>query len=174
MPADRSPPQDDGLVFNVSTLWMEPLGSTREYPLANAPFSFDEGRCPVSGLVLLTRTDGSVLVEAELTLAVEEICGRCLDSFQQSLTVELAEEFWPEYDPLSQQRVEIPEGREGFPIVDSVLDLQEPLRQYVEMERPMQPVCRAACPGPHDAPRMDEQSIDHRWDALEELRRELR
>ena len=174
MAADRRVPQDGGLVFNVSTLLMEPLGSTREYPVTEAAFRFDEGRSPVSGRVLLTRTDGSILAEAELSLEVEEICGRCLESFRQALTVELVEEFWPEYDPLSQESVEIPEGREGFPVIDSLLDLQEALRQYVEIARPMQPICRPGCGGPSDAPGMDEPLVDHRWDALEELRRELR
>lgn len=174
MPADRRAPQDGGLVFNVSTLLMEPLGSTREYAVSEAVFRSDEGRSPVSGRVLLTRTDGSVLAEGELTLEVEEICGRCLASFRQTLTVELVEEFWPEYDPLSQEQVEIPEGREGFPVIDSLLDLQEALRQYVEMGRPMQPICRLDCAGPRDAAGGNEPPVDHRWDVLEELRRELR
>lgn len=173
---------DPGLMFNVSTLLGEALGSVRSYEVREAEFRCDEGRTPVSGTVRLTRTDGSVLVEAELHLAVEEICGRCLSPFAQELTVELREEFWPAYDPVLQARVEIPEGREGFPITEGLLDLQEALRQYVEMTRPMQPICRPDCAG--DAGRAGEglgaaragerPSIDDRWAALEEFRPEVR
>ena len=179
---------DSGLVFNVSTLLTEPLGSLRRYAVRDAPFRTSEGRTPVSGWVRFTRTDGSLLVEAELALEVPEICGRCLEPFGQGLVVELEEEFWPDFDPLREEQVAVPEGREGFPIVEGLLDLQEPLRQYVEISRPMQPICRADCSGPDTVDRSDSgwQSgsdadaaadaaapADHRWDALEELRRKL-
>lgn len=169
-------PAESGLVFNVSTLLTEPLGSAREYPVEGATFRCGAGHTPVAGQVRFMRTDGSVLVEAALALEVEEVCGRCLAPFRQALSVDLREEFWPEYDPLSRQHVEVPEGREGFPIVEGLLDLREALRQYVEMARPMQPICRAACAAPDDPPADEraEPPPDHRWAALEELREELR
>ena len=84
--------------------------------MEGATFRRGDGHTPVEGQVRFTRTDGSVLVEAALALEVEEVCGRCLAPFRQTLSVDLREEFWPEYDPLSRQHVEAPEGREGFPI----------------------------------------------------------
>ena len=178
-------PAEAGLVFNVSMLLTETLGSRRRYELESAEFRYDEGRTPVAGTVRLTHTDGAILAEAWLTLEVEEICGRCLEPFEQALVVELQEEFWPGANPLLREPVEIPDGREGFPITDSLLDLQEALRQYVEMNRPMQPICRPDCAGGGAAtapgaaavtetPESTETPVDHRWAALEELRREFR
>ena len=154
------------LVFNVSTLLQEAMGSVREYAVERSAFQIEEGRTPVRGWVRFLHTDGSVMATADLSLEVEEMCGRCLESFSTPLTVRLEEEFWPEYDILSQKRVEVPEGREGFPIVEGLLDLQEALRQYVEMARPMQPRC-----GRSEVP--PEAPVDSRWSALEELRRNL-
>ena len=168
-------PSNAALVINVSTLLGEALGSTRSYVLQGAEFRFDEGRTPADGEVQLTRTDGSILVTGQIRVAVEEVCGRCLGLFRQPLQVQLREEFWPDYDPLLQQQVEIPEGREGFPIERGLLDLQEALRQYVEMARPMQPICRPDCAGagagasPSEA---TESPVDHRWAALSALRRD--
>jgi uncharacterized protein len=165
-----------GLTFNVSTLLSEALGSTRSHGIADAAFRFDEGRTRADGDLRMTRMDGSVLVEARIRVAVEEVCARCLQTFRQPLQVELREEFWPDYDPVLQRHVEVPAGREGFPIESGLLDLQEPLRQHVEMARPMQPICRPDCPGADadaDHAAAAESPIDHRWEALAELRRDL-
>lgn len=165
---------DSGLTFNVSTLLSEALGSTRSYVLDGAGFHFNDGRTRADGDLRMTRTDGSILVDGRIRVAVEEVCGRCLEPFQQPLDVRLHEEFWPDYDPVLQQRVEIPEGREGFPIELGLLDLQEALRQHVEMARPMQPICRSDCPGADggtEPAKAAEPAVDHRWAALEQLRR---
>ncbi len=165
---------DTGLTFNVSTLLSEALGSTRSYVLDGAGFRFNEGRTRADGDLRMTRTDGSILVDGRIRVAVEEVCGRCLEPFPQPLDVRLHEEFWPDYDPVLQQRVEVPEGREGFPIELGLLDLQEALRQHVEMARPMQPICRSDCPGADGGTEPAEAAapaVDHRWAALEQLRR---
>ncbi len=168
---------DAGLTFNVSTLLSEALGSTRSYALDGAGFRFGEGRTRADGELRMTRTDGSILVDGRIRVAVEEACGRCLESFRQPLEVRLREEFWPDYDPVLQRRVEIPEGRDGFPIESGLLDLQEALRQHVEMARPMQPICRPDCAGGGggaEPAETAEPAVDHRWAALEELRRNFR
>ena len=185
---DREITVEPGLIFNVSTLLAEPLGSLRAYAVRDAPFRLGEGRIPVSGQVRFTRTDGGVLVEAVVQLMVEEVCVRCLEPFGQALSVDMHEEFWPDYDPLREERPDTPDAGEGFAVVAGLLDLQEPLRQYVEMTRPMQAICRSSCPGAGDGANAgtkpgerasdppatsDGARIDHRWAALEELRDEL-
>ena len=165
---------DAGLTFNVSTLLSEALGSTRSYALEDAEFRFNDERTRADGELRMTRTDGSILVDGRIRVAVEEVCGRCLEPFRYPLEVHMREEFWPDYDPVLQRRVEVPEGRDGFPIELGLLDLREALRQHVEMARPMQPICRSDCPGadggagPAEAA---EPAVDHRWAALDELRR---
>ena len=136
---------------NVSTLLQEPIGSRRAVRLEREPFLFQGQDVAVDGEVELVRTDGSIFVNATLRLTITETCSNCLQPLPQSLRLALREEFWPEFDPLLQRRVKVPEGREGFPIVKGRLDLTEAVRQYVEMTRPMRPLCDGALREPRCA-----------------------
>jgi uncharacterized metal-binding protein YceD (DUF177 family) len=197
------------LTFNVSTLLQEPLGSGRSYVVdhespgatssVDGALAFDgeasddnalvvdDERVAVSGEVELIRTDGSILAIATFDLAVREICDSCLEPYTLPLHLELREEFWPERDPLSQEVVEVPEEREGFPVVEGHIDLREAIRQYVEMARPMRAHCGDACPGSDSAAfvtvhsaespgapgESHEPPADDRWAALQALREDL-
>ena len=109
-----------------------------------------------------------------MDLTITETCGRCLTPYALPLTVAFTEEFWPDYDPISRSRPEVPEGREGFPIVEGQLDLEEALRQYVEIDRPMRPTCGLSCPGPTALlPDDEEPPLDDRWASLRNLRERL-
>ncbi len=176
------PPRDTTLTFNVATLLSEPIGARREYALDGIPFTFQHTSTPLHGAIHLLRTDGSIMAVVDLQLTVRETCGACLEPYDTPLTLHLEEEFWPDYDPLTNQQPAVPTDREGFPIVEAQLDLREAVRQYVEMERPMSPRCSIDCPGPsrstdqpHDptATPGDEpgdEPIDSRWAALQPLR----
>ncbi len=173
MPHARTPDGvDRALTFNVSTLLIESIGSTREHGIVNVPFGFDGFHTTLAGTLTFVRTDGSILIRGELALSIEELCGRCLESFINPIRIELAEEFWPPHDPATHQRIEVPEERTGFPIVDGELDLREAVRQYVEMARPMRPVCGAQCRGTNLAASASPTG-DQRWAALESLRNKL-
>ncbi len=178
------------LIFNVSTLLQEPLGSQRVHAISDEgqvsrpALLVDDEETPVDGNVELIRTDGSILAIATLDLSVREVCDSCLEPFSQPLHLEMREEFWPERDPLSQEEVEVPEEREGFPVVEGHIDLREAIRQYVEMARPMRAHCGEACGGSPAVPFVtvtsessaresggsDEAPADDRWAALEALR----
>ncbi len=179
MTRQRPRPADSeaSLSFNVSTLLAEPIGSQRRHTIAEAPFTFNGFVTRVAGTVDFLRTDGSIMVTADLSLHIEEICGRCLRPFVTPFTVRFSEEFWPAFDPLTRERVHVPEEREGFPISDGHLDLGEAIRQYVEMARSMRPLCgRPACPAvaePVPLDRRDEAAVDSRWAALQTLRDHL-
>ena len=167
------------MIFNVSTLLREPIGSRRSYRLTAEPFWNDDQEVPVTGTVELLRTDGSILARATGSLTISERCSDCLRSFPLPLTLRFEEEFWPEFDPLTFAPVVVPEDREGFPIVEGHLDVTEAVRQYVEIARPMRPLCGAQCRGlnwtgsplPPDEP--TGAGGDSRWAALRSLRSEL-
>lgn len=167
------------MIFNVSTLLQEPIGSRRSYRLAAEPFCYENEDAPVTGALELLRTDGSILARVAVTLTITERCSDCLHPFPLPLTIRFEEEFWPEYDPLTFVPVVVPEEREGFPIVEGHLDLTEAVRQYVEIARPMRPLCGAQCRGlnwaaPPAAP--DEPAGpggDSPWAALRSLRSDL-
>ncbi len=177
------PRADAALAFNVSTLLSEPIGGRRDYALSDAPFVFDGFPTPVSGQLRFLRTDGSIMVGASLSLHLPETCSDCLEPYRSALSLRFEEEFWPPYDHLTQRPVEVPQEREGFPIVDGHLDLRDAVRQYVEMARPMRPQCGPACPGPagpvgREPPAQEGQEPespgDSRWVALQGLRDTLR
>ncbi len=189
-PGDEAQPS---LQFNVSTLLQEPIGNRRYYQVLDAPIELERETTSVSGPVDMMRTDGSILVTAELALAVQESCSVCLDPFKLPLELELREEFWPEVDPLSHLPLDVPDEREGFPVVEAQLDLSEAIRQYVVMARPISTRCGADCPGPPVVAGMTFQfsadeaepdsgtgsdtpatsTIDTRWAALRRLRDEI-
>ena len=163
--------------FNVSTLLQQPIGSRRRYALAAEPFDFYGHVTTLSGDVDLLRTDGSILATTRLRATITERCSDCLRPVPVSLDVAFSEEFWPEYQPITRERVLVPEEREGFPIVGGILDLTEAVRQYIEMTRPMRPLCGPACPGVGSAaPQRGEEreaGDDRRWQALKALRGDL-
>ena len=181
------------LRFNVSTLLQEAIGNRREYDLADAPVELEDETASVTGAVEMMRTDGSLLITAELELSVQESCSVCLDPFKLPLALELREEFWPEVDPLSHEPLDVPHEREGFPVVEAHLDLSEAIRQYVVMARPISARCGVDCPGPPAVAGVTFQfsadkaaqnqgtaseasaasTIDTRWAALRRLRDEI-
>ena len=117
-------------------------------------------------------------------MTVTETCGACLAAYALDLRLAFDEEFWPPVDPISRERLEIPEGRDGFPIVDGLLDLSEAVRQHVLLARPMWPHCGVDCPGPSSlAPSLPDDAgpdgaetdaVDNRWAALQALRGRLK
>jgi uncharacterized metal-binding protein YceD (DUF177 family) len=166
---------DTSLTFNVATLLNEPIGARREYALSGLAFTFQQTSTPLHGTLHLLRTDGSIVAVVDLELTITATCGACLEPYETPITVHFEEEFWPDYDPLTNQQPEIPDEREGFPIVEAQLDLHEAVRQYIEMERPMSPRCSSDCPGPTrssdqpDRPTapLSDEPIDSRWAALQ-------
>jgi len=162
------------MLFNVSQLIQEPIGSSRSFRLENEPLELDGATLLVEGEVDLLSTDGSILATARLSVPVGSVCSDCARDFEEGLSLTFSEEFWPEYARSSQSRIEIPEGREDFRIVEEHLDLTEAVRQYVEMARPMRPSCGSNCVGVQTIPGPERGSErDARWGALEALRRDL-
>ena len=113
------------LLFNVSTLLHESVGSARHYTRMNAQVLLERQWTPISGSVELLLTGRSILATAAFTVTVAETCGACLATYALDLPVAFAEDFWPPTPAIRRERREIPEGREGFSIVDGLLDLSE-------------------------------------------------
>ena len=161
----------NSLLFNVSTLLQEPIGSSRRFHVDRAAErSLDT---EVSGTLRLLRTDQSVLATAALTTTVRDVCGGCLIEVDVGLELTFDEEFWPSMDPVSGLSIEPPPERVGFAVIDGQIDLSEAVRQYVEMQRPMSPRCGADCPG-LETNTSTEAPVDDRWSALSALKLELK
>lgn len=178
MPAEQTPgggrPQPrpiSSLVLNVAALFQESIGAVREYEIADAPFEIDGSATSLRGRLRLLRTDRTILASASLAAPVPDVCAACLEPISLDLALEFDEEFWPSRDPFDGSGIEIPPEREGFPIIDSEIDLAEPVRQYALMARPMSPRCGGACPGAAGLAEA-EPPMDDRWAPLLPLRAE--
>lgn len=158
------------LLFNVSTLLQEPIGSVRRYEVVNARGNGLSSE--VSGALRLLRTDHSILVTAELSTAVADLCGSCLREMTLPLEVSFDEEFWPPAEAASDDYLQPAQEQIGFSVIDGQIDLSEAVRQYVEMGRPMSPRCGQDCPGLETEP-TSEAPVDDRWSALAALKQEI-
>lgn len=158
------------LLFNVSTLLQEPIGSVRRYEVTNARGNGLSAE--VTGTLRLLRTDHSLLATAAFSTVVADLCGNCLREMTLSLELSFDEEFWPPSEAASDDFLQPPQEKIGFSVIDGQIDLAEAVRQYIEMGRPMSPRCGQDCPGlmtesPSEAP------IDDRWSALAALKQEI-
>ena len=98
------------LLFNVSTLLQEPIGSVRRYEVTNARgngLSSD-----VSGALRLLRTDHSILATAELSTVVAELCGGCLCEITLPMALAFDEEFWPPAEAASDDYLQPPQEQD--------------------------------------------------------------
>ena len=159
------------LLFNVSTLLQEPIGSVRRYEVTNARGNGLSAE--VNGTLRLLRTDHSLLATAAFSTLVADLCGSCLRAMSLPLEVSFDEEFWPPSEAASDDFLQPAQEQIGFSVIDGQIDLAEAVRQYIEMGRPMSPRCGQDCPGlatesPSEAP------VDDRWSALAALQQELK
>jgi len=137
------------VLINVAQLLRAEVGARRQYDLDElGAEGTPEAGLPLRGRVELTRTDRSILVQADLTTEVRGRCDRCLDAVRKPVTVTLEEEFYPTVDILHGGRLPDPENRDAFRIDEHhELDLGEATRQYVLMSQPMRLLCRPQCAG---------------------------
>ncbi len=146
-------------VINVAALLREQTGSGRSYGFTMDRFSLDEdlSATGLAGSVRLTRLSDAILVAVQGSAEVELECQRCLEQYQQPVTVDFSEEFRIAYDVRRgtviesevegvDERLEVSENHE--------LDFSEPLRQELIVALPMRPDCGELCPGP---PKFDDE-----------------
>lgn len=169
------------LVFNVSGLVKEPVGSTREYELDDDVL-LDGGSRHVAGHAKMLRTRDGVLVSAQVGGVEQERCSRCLRPVELPLRVEFDEEFFSTVDARTGVGLPPPEDADAFRIDgQQQLALDEAVRQWWTAAIPMQPLCRADCAGLcprcgrdwNDGPCSCGPERDERWAALEQLTSEL-
>lgn len=100
---------------------------------------------PVKLEVEAQNTGASIWVEAELTAHLKMHCSRCLEPFQQELTVDYQEEYFR-----SDEIDEAPEDTENVRVElyeDDAIDLTEGVRQNLLLSVPLQPLCQPDCRG---------------------------
>lgn len=140
---------------------------------------------PVTGEITVENTGSLLLVRGRLQAAVEMACARCLGGLQQTLEIEVEEEFAGE-DAGPEVLTVDREEPEASAISDYVLDVHEFVRQQVAVAAPLAPVCRPDCQGvcpqcgqnlnlgpcgcvPERFPEGSPKGSDSRWAKLGEL-----
>lgn len=164
--------------INVSQLFKEPIGSTRQHEIVET-IDIDGGSCEIQGKIKLVRTDRGILVKGTLQTVIEVTCGRCLSFFNCPLALNIEEEYFPTTDIVSGAALPLPEEAGYFTIDELyVLDLTEAIHQYIMLATPMKPLCREDCAGicPTCGHNLNQgpcgclsQEADLRWSELNKL-----
>ncbi len=127
--------------INIGFLINQPVGTLREIPIEAKSISLEK-EFPVEdlrGVISLARTHNGIRSINTVHALAEAECGRCLESFKQTLDCEFEENFTFENRPLSEEELIIPE--------DGNIDFEPLIREYLELEMPYNPVCRPDCKG---------------------------
>ena len=136
------------MYYNVSQLLQEPEGSKRSYNVDESVDILDHG-VRVSGSIDMLKTDNGIWVSASVEANVFYPCSRCLSEAETNVRMELEEEFLPQFDVVTGQRLHEPkETDENFYIDHNhYLDLTEAVKQYAYLNTPMKVVCKTDCAG---------------------------
>jgi uncharacterized protein len=167
------------LTWNVAGLLAEPPGATRDYRVAGVTIDLGDDlrqADPIEGDVRLARTNRGLLVQAELHTSLEAECSRCLREIEVPIDVRIQEEALPSIDLASGLPVDTDTEPDALRLTDHhELELEDVVREAVQLAEPIAPLCEAACPGlcsvcgerltggPHDHGDTD---IDPRLEAL--------
>lgn len=140
------------MLYNVAQLLKAPAGSDlRESVEDELPTLRDDDVMvvgPVTGQVRFQRTNYGVLATGEVQATVQLECVRCLQAFEQPLTVPFTAMYHPTIEVVSGRPLPPAEDEEGFLIDDRHhLDLSEMLRQEIILALPPIPLCKPDCAG---------------------------
>ena len=169
------------MLFNVSGLLTEGTGAIRSHEVSGTLHTEDRPPERLRGKIDLMRTPAGILVQAYIELIDPESCSRCLESIEEMLHVDFAEEFLAPKEHRTGHTVDEDEiDDEAFMIDEQqMLDLTEAVRQYREASADMQPLCKPDCLGlcpecGHNLNQGDcdcnKVKIDSRWATLAALR----
>ena len=136
--------------FNVSNLLQESTGSVRQFLIQEvSPYTSDSENKTIEGKIRLTRTDKGIWASATLRTVVLGICSRCLDRCNLTIEIEIEEEFLPQAILIHSLSSTDEIYDQDSSLIDqyNILDLNDTIRQYVEINTPMSPLCVTNCLG---------------------------
>lgn len=127
----------------------QPVGSVFVFDLTEGAVRLDDAELrELVGTLKMFRTNRGLLVTLDARAVMREPCARCLVASDCPIQIQFEEEYVPILDANSGARLHVDTADDGFHIgPDFVVDLREPLRQYVLMSEPLKPLCRPDCAG---------------------------
>lgn len=130
-------------LVNVKNLFLSELGTIENAVIESEIKDFEltddvEGRS-VSGSLVLTKLDDSILVTGKFEAKVVAICDRCLDNFPFKVDFNLEREYI--FDRLRKDNDNL--------YVDKYfnIDITEPIREELILTMPMKKICGENCKG---------------------------
>jgi uncharacterized protein len=126
--------------LNVGFLLHQGVGTHRTFDFDHP--SVRVGDLPVAdlrGSIRFSRTAQGLYAQGDLRAETRVECVRCLEAFSQELRIRIDDLFV------------YPQGQSADPLLSipetGILDLNPLLREYLELDVPLQPVCRPDCQG---------------------------
>ena len=139
--------------FNVAQLLKSSSGaSLQSYDLNEDITWIDDDLeilAPLVGRITLTRTVSGVLVAGHASTTMRMACPRCLEAYERNVSFEFEEEFVSAVDIRTGASLPMPEDVDPGLVIDEyhILDLAEPVRQYLVIAQTTCPPCKADCAG---------------------------
>jgi uncharacterized protein len=127
--------------INVGFLFNQPIGYIREIPFEFAclTFSNEFKFSEFSGTATFHRTQNGLRLLGNFKAETKVTCARCLEDFNLPVETKFEEVFTYPNHPLSENEDLIPEN--GY------LDLEELIGDFLMLEIPINPLCKADCKG---------------------------
>ncbi len=139
------------LSYNVADLLRSAPGTSERHEVAEVTLPMAEGvelADPVTGLIRLTHTGRSILVQGSVQTALTEQCSRCLRPAKAVVQAEFEEEALPSVDLASGVPLETRQEPDALRLSDHhELDLEPTVRDAISLAEPIAPLCRPDCPG---------------------------
>jgi uncharacterized protein len=136
--------------INVGFLYNQARGAFRDFPfdLPGLDLAEDVKSGRLSGNIRISRTSEGLLLHGEFTTHIPATCVRCLEDYQQSLTVDFADLY---AFPKPRSYEETPEDEPEFVLPDDgYIDVGPLLKEYLLLEIPIKPLhdpqCKGLCP----------------------------
>lgn len=152
--------------LDVSHLTRQSPGTSREYDLEFPSLDFepDFHLHDVQGTLIISVTDDGVALEGKLEAQTELGCSRCLDRYQQPLTLQFTEVY-----AFSPSEVEDDDHKEQPLPPDAVIDLEPLIREYALLDIPIKHICSEDCKGlcPVCGANLNEEDCGHRQEEID-------
>jgi len=129
------------LKINVGFFFNLPIGSSRdihfEFPTLHLPPDLDV--VDFKGMAHISRTPQGLLFEGKFDALTSAECVRCLEPISLVMKTEFNEVYAYKSHSFTESGLYVPE--------DGNIDLSPIVREYLMLEYPIKPLCRADCQG---------------------------
>ena len=145
------------LKFNTGFLLNQPIGTNRDihFEFPEVTLKPDLNLTDFSGVARVSRTPQGILVQGQFQGKAPAECVRCLSGFEQPLHATFDELYAFDKRSVTESGLILPD--------DGNIDLEPLVRDYLLIEMPISPLCKADCKGlcPVCGQNLNEEKTEH-------------